>query len=100
MVDGTSSVEKADVTLCVVDVADLSQNSCELPSGLAEIVRRVKPYVLLNKLDSDRANTSIEEAINFTKAKYGVSHVWAVSLRTGTGVDAFIKEIGEKLQKV
>lgn len=100
MVDGISSVEKADVKLCVVDVADLSQGSCELPSELSDIVRRVNPYVLLNKLDSDCANISMEEAIKSTKAKYGVFHVWAVSLRTGTGVDTFIKELGEKLHRV
>ncbi|GJE84779.1 tRNA modification GTPase TrmE [Phanerochaete sordida] len=85
------AIDKADVKLCVLDVAELDKASAELNS----MIRRVKPFLLINKLDSRPLTPS--QALALAKEQHNAEGVWAASLQSGVGVDAFMAELGAKL---
>lgn len=87
------SIEKADVKLCVLDVAELDNASSF--AELNSMIRRVKPFLLINKLDSRPLTPS--QALALAKEQHEVEGVWAASLQSGMGVDAFMAELGAKL---
>ena len=93
------SVDNADVKLCVIDVKDVLENPEEifstLSAGLGDTIRRAQSFVLLNKLDSsERGPISQLELVRCATERCGATGAWAVSLRTGEGVDAFLDELG------
>lgn len=93
---GICSVEKADVKLCVLDVAELDE-AHPASEELTAVIRRVKPFLLVNKLDSEASSPS--QATFLAKQKHDNAGVWTVSLRTGMGVDTFVDELGVKLHE-
>jgi GTPase Era involved in 16S rRNA processing len=84
-----------------VDIGNLAQDTesdSAISSDLAEIMQRVHPYLLLNKVDSlDRPVGPLADEIKLVNEMYGAVDTWAISLRTGANVDRFLKELGEKL---
>ncbi|KIP09826.1 hypothetical protein PHLGIDRAFT_28795 [Phlebiopsis gigantea 11061_1 CR5-6] len=94
------AVEKADLKLCVIDIQDIIGSSPVLSPDLIAIIRHTRPIVLLNKLDSATPNVLEEtELVHRLVQEYGAVGVWAVSLRTGAGVDAFLEEFGDHLRE-
>ena len=93
-------VEKADLKLCVIDIQDIAGSSPTLSPELTATIQQAHPIVLLNKLDSTSPHVVAEaELVHQMVEGYGAIGAWAVSLRTGAGVDAFIKEFGDHLRE-
>ncbi|EKM59568.1 uncharacterized protein PHACADRAFT_205787 [Phanerochaete carnosa HHB-10118-sp] len=90
------AVEKADVKLCVLDVAELDK-AHPASEELITIMRRIKPFLLVNKIDSEVS--SPPQATFLADQKHGVAGAWAVSLRTGMGIETFMNELGMKLHE-
>lgn len=93
-------MEKADLKLCVIDIQDIIGSPPVLSPDLIAIIRNMRPIVLLNKLDSATPNVLEEtELVHRLVQDYSAVGAWAVSLRTGAGVDAFLDEFGDHLRE-
>lgn len=88
--------------LCLIDVRDITTASHDslppLSMDVATMIRRTRPFLLFNKLDSVDP-TFPEAKLRHVVEEYGAAGAWAISLRTGAGVDMFIEELGKHLHE-
>ena len=88
----STSVESADVALCVLSSPEVVSNSkgIQYPPALAPLIKD-DTFILYNKTDLLAPSTPPPNA-QFQKH-------WLVSLETGQGVQAFMDGFGAALQK-
>lgn len=88
--------------LCLIDVRDITMASHDssplLSVDVAAMIRRTRPFLLFNKLDSVDP-TFPEAKLRYLVEEYDAAGAWAISLRTGAGVDVFIEGLGKHLHE-
>lgn len=89
----TSSVQAADIALCVVSCGDIDhprgdENSVEFPSSVAPLITD-DTFVLFNKIDLE----------DHDQSRFHGPHRWATSLKTGLGTTEFLDGFAKALQR-
>lgn len=95
-----SSVNDADIALCVLSLPELLEGlkygRMLLPEGISALIPKDNTLVLLNKTDLLflEDHLKVNDTIDQLKKLLGVEHLWTVSINTQDGFAAFLQDFG------